>query len=249
MHVIFKNLFWLTVFCIAMGFLETAVVVYLRKLYYPGGFHFPLAAIPPDVARIEILREAATLVMLAGVSILSARERAQRFAFFVYAFAIWDLFYYVFLKVLLDWPDSFQTWDILFLLPVPWVGPVLAPCIVSGSMILITLLVLSYAAKGYDTRFRFIEWMLMGIGSFIMIWSFCEDYLHLVVFGNKPFWALSGDRKLFSDLEHYVPLHFNWSLFFTGEVILLLAVLFYGIRLRKSRFVDSRLSGWFSEYI
>jgi hypothetical protein len=38
-----KTIIWLAVFSMAMGYLESAVVVYLRKLYYPDGFKFPLA--------------------------------------------------------------------------------------------------------------------------------------------------------------------------------------------------------------
>src|SRR4051812_14084868 len=91
-----KTISWLTLFSIAMGFLETAVVVYMRKLYYPGGFKFPLVPISPDIAATEFWREAATIIMLIGVGILAGKNAPQRLVFFLYAFAIWDLFYYVF---------------------------------------------------------------------------------------------------------------------------------------------------------
>ncbi|MFI5148679.1 MAG: hypothetical protein ACHQRM_03035 [Bacteroidia bacterium] len=247
MNPLFNQLFRLTIFSIAMGFLESAVVIYLRMLYYPAGFHFPLALIPPDIARVEIGREAATIIMLVGAGILAARDKSHRFALFIYAFAVWDLFYYVFLKLFIGWPDSLLTWDILFLLPVPWIGPVLAPCIVSITLILITILILYYANKGRNIRFKAIEWTLLGVGGFIIIWSFCEDYLHLVIFGNKPFWRLSGDKKLFSDLINYVPVRFNWSMFLTGEVILLLAIMLYLTRLGKPGKAGHDHSGWFSE--
>jgi hypothetical protein len=233
MHSLLKTLFWLTIFSIAMGFLETAVVVYLRKLYYPEGFHFPLVQIPPDIAWIEGLREAATILMLLGAGMLAGKKGAHRFAFFVYAFAVWDIFYYVFLKLLINWPESWQTRDILFLLPVPWVGPVIAPCIVAASMLLLTLSILFHSARGYHTQILLREWLLFCSGSLVVIWAFCADYMHHVVFGNKPFWALSGDKKLFSDLRTYVPVSFNWSLFTTGEVMLLLAIFLYTVRIRK----------------
>jgi membrane protein implicated in regulation of membrane protease activity len=57
-------------------------------------------------------------------------------------FAIWDIFYYIFLWLLIGWPESFFTWDILFLLPVTWVGPVLAPVINSLTMIVLAGLIL-----------------------------------------------------------------------------------------------------------
>lgn len=131
-----KQLLWLTFFSIAMGLLEAAVVIYLRYLYYPDGFRFPLTLMAENVVITELLREVATLIMLVGVAVLAGRTAHQRFAFFLIAFGVWDIFYYVFLKLLLGWPESLLTWDILFLLPVPWVGPVLTPCLVSLTMIL-----------------------------------------------------------------------------------------------------------------
>ncbi len=235
-----KTILWLSLFAIAMGFLETSVVVYLRKLYYPDGFHFPLVQIPPDIAFIEFLREAATIIMLVGAAILAGRGGAQRFAFFVYAFAIWDLFYYVFLKLLLNWPESFQTWDILFLIPVPWIGPVIAPCIVSLTMILLTLVIVIHGEKGYVVRIHKTEWMLLITGSLIIIWSFCTDYIHFVFGGNKPFWTPGGQTKLFDEIRTYVPLSFNWQMFGAGEMMLLVAIVIYIMRLRKKEQISIR---------
>src|SRR5258706_13054156 len=118
LKIAWKHFCWLALFSIAMGFLEAAVVVYLRKIYYPEGFRFPLAMMDPQLATIELLREASTVIMLAGVGILAGRSPQQRLALFFAAFSIWDLLYYVFLKLLLRWPESFFTWDILFLIPV-----------------------------------------------------------------------------------------------------------------------------------
>src|SRR5438552_17420475 len=114
-----------------MGVLEGAVVVYLRRLYFHGGFQFPLRFVDTDIAVIEVIREAATLVMLGAVGVLAGRNRGERFALFLYAFGIWDLVYYAFLKLAIGWPESFLTWDILFLLPVPCVGPVITPCLIA----------------------------------------------------------------------------------------------------------------------
>ena len=102
---IFKTITRLTIFSIAMGFLETAVVVYMRKLYYPNGFQFPLVPISPDIASTEFWREAATIIMLIAVGIFAGKNAPQRFVFFLYAFAVWDIFYYVFLFVILSWPQ------------------------------------------------------------------------------------------------------------------------------------------------
>ena len=101
-----KKITWLTLFSIAMGFMETAVVIYLRKIYYPSGFQFPLIPVDTNVALVEFLREAATLIMLLAIGILTGKTASQKFAYFIFCFAIWDIAYYVFLKILLNWPAT-----------------------------------------------------------------------------------------------------------------------------------------------
>ena len=138
MKLIRKSWVWLTLFSIAMGFLESAVVQYLREISYPGGFEFPLVPIDNRLAVTEVIRESATIMMLIAVSCLSGRTLSERFAWFLYCFAVWDIFYYIFLKFLIGWPASFMTWDVLFLIPAPWVGPVIAPVIVSSTTGIVT---------------------------------------------------------------------------------------------------------------
>ncbi|MBN2481771.1 MAG: hypothetical protein JXB19_08530, partial [Bacteroidales bacterium] len=130
-----KTWIWLTLFSIAMGFMESAVVVYIREISYPEGFDFPLVPMDNTLEVTEILREAATMIMLLAAGYLGGRTLSERFTWFLYCFAIWDIFYYVFLKLLLGWPASFMTWDILFLIPVAWTGPVITPVIISLTMI------------------------------------------------------------------------------------------------------------------
>ena len=148
----------LILFAVAFGYVEAAVVVYLRHIYDPlrqalysgcaAGDLFPLipfAQLSSEHVRLltaELGREAATLLMLSGAGLLAARERRQWIAGFAIAFGVWDISFYVFLKMLIDWPASLLTWDILFLIPVPWVGPVLAPVIVSAVMIVCGLVAL-----------------------------------------------------------------------------------------------------------
>jgi hypothetical protein len=234
MKPIVKTLVWLTLFSIAMGYLETAVVVYLRKLYYPGGFAFPLVPVTREVATAEFWREVATIIMLLGVGILAGRNPAQRFVFFLFSFAVWDLFYYVFLKILLDWPESLFTWDILFLIPIPWVGPVIAPCIVCLSMILFTGIVIRHQEKGKYVHLNFNEWMLFTAGSIVTILSFCWDYLSYVsAHPSKLSWTLGSREALFDEIKEYVPSHFNWLLFSAGQGIVLFAVFSVYKRIRK----------------
>jgi hypothetical protein len=117
----------LGLFSVAMAALEAIVVIYLRQLYYPQGFSFPLAPASLPIVFTEWLREATTIVMLFIMGESRRQRIPQGFFCFLYAFAMWDIFYYVWLKILINWPPSLLTWDLLFLIPVPWVSPVLAP--------------------------------------------------------------------------------------------------------------------------
>ncbi|TAJ08106.1 MAG: hypothetical protein EPO68_15815 [Planctomycetota bacterium] len=123
------------VFGVAVGWFEAAVVTYLRVAYYPDGLRFPLAPLPGNLLRVELAREAASIVLLAACARLAGRHFLERFAAFMVLFGIWDLVYYAGLWLTLDWPASLATLDILFLIPTPWVGPVWAPCAVSVALI------------------------------------------------------------------------------------------------------------------
>ena len=235
MKSIIKKITWLTIFSIAMGFMETAVVVYLRKIYYPDGFQFPLIPIDADIALVEFLREAATITMLLGIGILTGKTSSQKFAFFIYCFAIWDIFYYVFLKVLLDWPESLFTWDILFLIPVPWVGLVIAPCIVSATMIVLALCIVFWQEKGMSTKLNLKEWILLISGSLTVIISFMWDYLRYISEGNsgKHIWTLSSKESMFNEIVNYIPTDYNWWLFSIGHVLIALSILIFVKRMRE----------------
>jgi len=226
MKPIIKTILWLTAFSIAMGYMESAVVVYLREIYYPEGFKSPLVPITPDIAATEFWREAATIIMLIGAGVMAGKSSVQRFAFFIYSFAIWDIFYYVFLKVLLDWPESLFTWDILFLIPVPWVGPVIAPCIVSCTMIFLTMTIVYFEQKYRVLKITFKEWLLLILGSITCIISFMWDYItYLSINGaDKAAWTLSSNNNMFDEVSNYIPQHFNRLLFGIGEGMILMAI-------------------------
>ena len=217
-----NRILWLVLFSIAMGFLETAVVVYLRELYYPNGFSFPLTVMDQRVGIIELLREAATVIMLLGVGVLAGRSFNQRFAFFLVAFAIWDIFYYVFLKLLIDWPESFFTWDILFLIPVPWIGPVLAPCLICVTMLLLAFVLIYREPAHPNTRLNVREWLLLVAGSLVVVASWASDFL---AYSSKSGLAIA-DATLTS-LSTYVPQAYNWHFFSVGELILMAAVFLF----------------------
>ncbi len=227
----------LTVFSVAMGFMESAVVVYLREIYYPGGFKFPLKAIDDSILLVEFLREAATLIMLVSVGIIAGRTKTEKFGFFIFCFAIWDISYYVFLYLLLGWPASLLTWDILFLIPVTWVGPVVGPVINSISMIMLAFIISYFTSINIKTRINLREWVLLILGSLVIILSYVEDYVSFMMekFSVIEIFSISKNTQLMEHAGQYIPESFLWWIFIVGEIVVLLAIILIYMRnaLRK----------------
>lgn len=133
----------LSAYAVAMAYVEAMVVVYIRRLLPEKDLGFI------SLDRIETLlrdnhiylqeqtREAATIVMLLSIAWLSGRGFRDRAAAFLWCFGLWDIFYYVFLRLWLGWPTSLMDMDILFLIPGPWVAPVLLPVSVSVVMLFV----------------------------------------------------------------------------------------------------------------
>lgn len=217
---------WITLFSIAMAFLETSVVVYLRKLYYPEGFFFPMKMMGKDIAIVEVFREFATVVMLLGAGFIAGRNKTEKFGLFLYSFAVWDIFYYVFLKVVLNWPESLMTWDILFLIPTTWVGPVIAPVIVSLVMIVFAFLISKFTTKDIKTRITLIEWLLLILGSVVLIVGFVFDYVNYMLsyFSLSQIFSPSNTTKLMEKALLYIPTSFPWEIFIIGLVIIIFGI-------------------------
>jgi hypothetical protein len=208
-----RTVFALFLFGTAFGYLEAAVVSYLRLLHEPArlrfyparppGELFPLltldqlrAAGPQQTQTLaaEIGREAATLVMLAAIALAVARNAGEWAAAFVVAFGVWDITFYFFLKMLLGWPGSLFTWDILFLIPVPWVGPVLAPMMVSLAMIVAGVWHLRREARAETVHIGPAYWTGILAGAAIIILAFALDYRNVMSAGlPRPFrWSIFG---------------------------------------------------------
>ncbi len=232
-----KILFFLTVFAIAMGLLEAIVVVYLRQIYYPEGFSFPLNMMSPEATGIEMLRETSTIIMLVSISIIAGKNFLQRFSFFLLSFGVWDIFYYVWLKVLLNWPSSLLTWDILFLIPIAWVGPVLAPVICSVTMIILALYTVYFQQKGYPVRIFLHEWLLFISGAIIILCTFVWDFLEIIIQGGfiPNVWTLGTNKDFLEIISRYIPAYYNWYLFALGEMIILFAL---GLFYKRMRFAS-----------
>jgi hypothetical protein len=151
------RLFLLAAFAVAMGHLEAVVVVYIRAILHliptPEDLtKVVVAKLPAWVFATERTREAATLVMLVCVALLAGRNAWERLGTFLVAFGIWDLTYYASLKVMLDWPRSLETLDLLFLIPKQWYAPVWIPMAASGGMIAVGVLCLALAPRPGSRR-------------------------------------------------------------------------------------------------
>jgi hypothetical protein len=149
-----RQLIIVAVFASAFGFLEATVVVYLRAAagFLPG-YQGTLADVagsapqsqllgklPASLLSLEVLREAATMLMLVSTALLTPVRPKSRVAVFLWAFGIWDIVYYVSLWATIRWPQSIQDGDVLFLIPEPWLAPVWFPLVVSALSVLAVLL-------------------------------------------------------------------------------------------------------------
>lgn len=188
---------WVSLYAVAMAAVESAVVVYLRALHPgPAPVTVLLNVIPARLITIEIGREAATLVMLLAVATLAGRGEGRwpRFLYFCLAFGIWDIFYYIWLWVFIGWPPSLLTWDVLFLIPVPWLGPVLAPIIVSAGLVAGSLVLLGRHAHGAAPGFPWGVWAALVVGAVVVVLSFTLDYRFALQRADPPSfrWGLFG---------------------------------------------------------
>jgi hypothetical protein len=189
---------------IAFGYNEAAVVIYLRQIFHPTGFTFPLASFPlteqsRNMVLVEVGREAATIIVIFCAAILSGQNRRQRLAYFMIIFAVWDIFYYVWLWVILGWPVSVMDWDVLFLIPAPWAGPVLAPVIVSLMMIVLAGLILYRDFYYKPIRISVLETISYCVSGLLIIASFC----------------IAGKYMQSADYAS----HFSWVIFSAGMLI------------------------------
>jgi hypothetical protein len=194
---------WLIVvaFAVAMAWVESSAVYYLRALI---GRLDPYQADPLPMAgvaeQVELVREAATMVMLLAVGALAGRTWRTRLAYTAIAFGVWDIFYYVFLQLISGWPRSPLDWDVLFLLPLPWWGPVLAP----GSIALLMIVggtLLSVRPAGHPSGRSFTgAWIACWLGVALALYVFMADAIRVVSQG------VDATRTV-------LPSAFNWPLF------------------------------------
>ena len=214
---------WVAIFAVAFAWVESAVVVYLRKIYFDGVFSFPLVVVWEEgkhvidpLIKIEFGREIATLIMLLAVGWVAGRNKFQRFCFFMIAFGIWDIFYYIWLYVMVGWPESVMTWDLLFYVPLPWVGPVITPVLIAAAMVGAGLLIIYYGERGYEIRCRWYDMAIEMACGLLIIVAFCWDWKNIV--------QVPGDIE-----RTGIPNPFAWWLYVPA---FLFSLVYFGLRLR-----------------
>jgi hypothetical protein len=192
---------WLLVaaFAVAMAWLEAATVYYLRVMsdriipYQPNPL--PISGM---LGTVELVREAATLFMLLTLGMLAGGIRRSGVAYAAIAFGIWDIFYYVFLRVMTPWPRSFFDWDILFLIPLPWWGPVIAPVTIAVLMIVWGTLVTQARYRRPSMTWTARAASAAGIG--LALYVFMADAIRILPEGVQA-------------TTQFLPTTFNWPLF------------------------------------
>jgi hypothetical protein len=182
MNDITKRFFWLSLYAAAMALLEAVVVVYIR--------HGLLWRAPEQFIRIsyismETWREAATIVMLVAVGWLAGRSQTERWAYGLFAFGLWDIGYYLWLKILIDWPAGLLDWDTLFLIPVVWRGPVLAPVLIALLICLSSMLAVIRTARGEQLDLTFIHVGIILLGGLLALYTFMANALQLLLLGRQ----------------------------------------------------------------
>ena len=195
-------------FAVAMAWVEAACVYYLRVLFdRMQPYQLNPLPISGPLGGIELAREAATLVMLAMVGALAGRTTRARLAYTAIAFGVWDIFYYVWLKIMSGWPASLLDWDILFLLPLPWWGPILAPASIALLMIVWGTLAIAQPDESPRRAAESRLWPVAGVGAALALYVFMADSLRAVPHGVEA-------------VRTVLPQGFSWSLFLVALALM-----------------------------
>jgi len=198
-----RNLWWVGSYAVAMAYVESAVVVYLRRLYGISDLMTNVPPFDPQIGAIEVGRELATLVMLLAVGLIAGKKFQSRLGFAIFAFGLWDILYYFWLWVFIRWPKSLLDMDILFLIPLPWWGPVLAPVLIAALMAVGGARATLLDERGIEVRFGLAQWAALGSGILILLYTFMADALAV----------LPADMDTLTSLK---PTPFNWPVYLIG---------------------------------
>lgn len=203
----FRRLPFVAVYALAMAYLEAAVVAYLREA---RGIEDLMRDLPTEfdrLAAIEVGREAATVVMLLTVGWIAGRRLQDRLGHFVFAFGLWDIAYYFWLALFEGWPQSPLDWDVLFLIPVPWWGPVLAPTLIAAVMCVGGAAAVLGTDRGVRWRLTWTNAVVAAAGIAVVLYTFMADSLGALPDGIDA-------------VTHARPSAFQWPLFAFGFVVM-----------------------------
>jgi hypothetical protein len=206
-----RKILWVSLFSIAMAFLEAAVVVYLRRIY---GINDLILQVPPfdsQIAAIEVGREIATLIMLLCIGWIAGKTISSKISYALITFGLWDIFYYIWLRVFIGWPLSMFEPDLLFLIPLPWWGPVLSPVLIALLMVIGGTIVVIETEKNRTLNFASWFWVCLTAGVLIMLFTFMSDALKV----------LPADAATLSNLK---PSLFNWPVYSIGLGLVVIAL-------------------------
>jgi hypothetical protein len=202
---------WILVvtFAAGMAWVEAACVYYLRVMVDRiQPYQLDPLPIRGIIGQVELVREGATLLMLAMIGMLAGRRWRARLGYAALAFGSWDILYYVFLRIISGWPASLFDWDILFLLPLPWWGPVLAPVCIAILMIVWGTLVTQWPDSVQTSRVTRASWGGSWAGILLALAIFMVDAIRALPAGVDA-------------VRQVLPTDFNWPLF--GAALLLMA--------------------------
>jgi hypothetical protein len=203
----FRKLPIVAAFAVAMAYVESATVVYLREIYGIEDLVRDLPTATDRLTAIEIGREAATIVMLLAAGWMVGRRLQDRLGHFVFAFGLWDIAYYGWLALFEGWPTSPLDWDVLFLIPVPWWGPVLAPVLIASVMCVGGAAAVMGADRGVRWRLTRTNAAIAAVGMLVVLYTFTADALGALPDGL--------------DAVAYVrPSDFQWPLFALGFLVM-----------------------------
>jgi hypothetical protein len=203
----YRRLPVVALYAIAMANVEAAVVAYLREMRGIDDLMRDLPATLDRFAAIEVGREAATVVMLLTVGWLAGRRLQDRLGYFVFAFGAWDIAYYGWLALFEGWPHSPLEWDILFLIPVPWWGPVLAPALIAAMMCIGGAAAVIGAERGVSWRLTWTNAAVAAVGIAVVLYTFTADGLGALPDGPG---AMARAR----------PSDFEWPVFTLGFAVM-----------------------------
>jgi len=192
-------------FAVSMAWVEAAAVFYLRTLVDRIEPHQP-SPLPlvPGLQKVELIREAATLIMLWTLGRLAGGNPQDRVGYTFLAFGVWDIFYYVFLRVLGPWPHSLWDWDLLFLLPLPWWAPLMAPLSIAALMVASGTLMTQHLSRPWPSRRSWIA-------------ALCGTLAALVVFMADALAALPRGIEV---VRSTLPQRFCWTWFLAALVLM-----------------------------